>query len=726
MRLAKYFFVGLSQRIILFFVTSTLLSIFIMASIGYVKLYEVTSNNSLIRIHRAASASAALFSERFQSEFLTLKVEGNDHEVIYLKGDTADVSLSFRSDYDAVLKEIGAINQGAANLFKYNSESKAFDRFATTFRKPDGSMPPPMSIGLGHPAYDNIINGREHVGEVPVMGRLRLAHLLPILALDQSILGVLAVDVGWIDDLVKARNELRNQSLLIATLIFTLQVIFGILYLNRETHPLRVLTQYAIDLANRKNVGNVPYGDKHDEIGALAKGLKRVSVLQEKLNYSANFDVLTGLPNRNMFYDKLEDEMKKSDSSGLPVAVMLLDVDRFKEVNDKLGHAQGDLLLVEAARRITACVRETDTVARLGGDEFTVILSEMKDINSANHIAQNIIESLAVPFQLLEDEVFVSASLGITIYPTDTQSISGLFTNADQAMYLAKNSGSNGFCYFTGALQEAAQARLSLISDLRTALPGKQFALHYQPIVELATGKIYKAEALLRWQHPERGPVSPADFIPVAEEAGLIHEIGDWVFHEAIRELAHWRELFVPELQISVNVSPVQFRESQGSDRGSLEGFKKNWLNALNGLGLPGESVVFEVTEGVLLDEKTSVSEKLLTMRDAGIQVALDDFGTGYSSLSYLKKLNIDYLKIDQSFVQNLQNDTNDQALCEAIIVMAHKLGLKVIAEGVETEPQRDLLVGFGCDYAQGWLYSKALPADEFEVLLKEQGKVAQ
>jgi diguanylate cyclase (GGDEF)-like protein len=459
---------------------------------------------------------------------------------------------------------------------------------------------------------------------------------------------------------------------------------------------------------------------------AFIRDISEAKAAGDKISKLAFYDDLTGLPNRRMFYDKLEDEMKKSDSSGLPVAVMLLDVDRFKEVNDKLGHAQGDLLLVEAARRITACVRETDTVARLGGDEFTIILSEMKDVHRANYIAQNIIESLADPFQLLEDEVFVSASLGITFYPTDTQSISGLFTNADQAMYLAKNSGKNGFCYFTAALQEAAQTRLRLISDLRGALPGKQFALHYQPITELASGKIYKAEALLRWQHPERGLVSPAEFIPVAEETGFIHEMGDWVFHEAIRDLAHWRELFVPELQISVNVSPVQFREDKGNSRGSLKGFKENWLNQLDRLDLPGESVVFEITEGVFLDEKASAREKLLAMRDAGIQVALDDFGTGYSSLSYLKKFDIDYLKIDQSSVQNMENDANDQALCEAIIVMAHKLGLKVIAEGVETESQRDLLVGFGCEYAQGWLYSKALPADEFEVLLKEQGKGAQ
>ena len=462
--------------------------------------------------------------------------------------------------------------------------------------------------------------------------------------------------------------------------------------------------------------------DDEYAFSAFIRDISEAKSTEDKINKLAFYDDLTGLPNRRMFYDKLEDEMKRSDRSGLPVVLMLLDLDHFKEVNDALGHTQGDMLLVEVTRRITACVRKTDIVSRLGGDEFTIILSEMKDVTKATHIAQSITKSLAVPFQLLEETAVISCSLGLALYPNDAQTADGLITSADQAMYAAKDAGRNGFSYFTAALQEATHARQSLINDLRGALPGKQFAVHYQPIVELASGKIYKAEALLRWQHPERGPVSPKDLIPVAEETGLIHEIGDWVFHEAIRELAQWRELFVPEFQISVNVSPIQFRERQGSDRGSLKSFKKNWLNALNGLGLPGESVVFEITEGVLVDERASVTDKLLAMRDAGIQVALDDFGTGYSSLSYLKKFDIDYLKIDQSFVQNLENDSDNRALCEAIIVMAHKLGLKVIAEGVETKSQRDLLVGFGCDYAQGWLYSKALPADEFEVLLKEQG----
>ena len=430
----------------------------------------------------------------------------------------------------------------------------------------------------------------------------------------------------------------------------------------------------------------------------------------------ANFDSLTGLPNRRMFYNRLELEIKKTHRSGLPMALLLLDLDRFKEVNDNLGHAQGDLLLIEAAKRITECVRDSDTAARLGGDEFTVILSELKDINSVGRIAQIIIEKLAAPFHLLQESVYVSASIGITMYPEDAVDIDILIKNADQAMYLAKNSGRGRFSYFTASLQESAQSRLRLISDLRNALPEKQLMVHYQPIVALESGRIVKGEALLRWQHPERGMVSPMQFIPLAEESGLIHEIGDWVFHEVARELVNWKKVYASEFQISVNMSPVQLRQNTG-------GVELPWIALLKSMDLPGLNLSIEITEGLLLNAESTVTEKLLAFRDAGIQVALDDFGTGYSSLAYLKKFDIDYLKIDQVFVRNLESDSHDQALCEAIIVMAHKLGLKVIAEGVETEQQRDLLAAYGCDYAQGWLYSKAVSAKQFEVLLQQQEK---
>jgi len=459
-----------------------------------------------------------------------------------------------------------------------------------------------------------------------------------------------------------------------------------------------------------------------DDAGKLVSVIGIIQDITEKKEseeliwQQANFDTLTGLPNRRMFYDRLEQEIKKSHRSGLPMALMLLDLDRFKEVNDTLGHPQGDVLLVEAARRIAECVRESDTVARLGGDEFTVILSELKDVNSVERIAQKIIESLAAPFQLLQETAHVSASVGITLYPDDSQDVDVLIKNADQAMYLSKHLGRNRFSYFTKALQEAAQTRLRLLSDLRGALPGKQLAVYYQPIVDMATGKIYKAEALLRWQHPERGIVSPMQFIPMAEKLGLIHEIGDWVFREAARELKRWRDLFGPEFQVSLNVSPVQFRQHWADHASS-------WLSHLRAMDLPGQSLVIEITEGLLLNAEINVTEKLLAFRDVSVQVALDDFGTGYSSLSYLKKFDIDYLKIDQSFVRNLEEDQNDRTLCGAIIVMAHKLGLKVIAEGVETEQQRVLLAAYGCDYAQGWLYSKAVPSEQFELLLLEQVK---
>jgi diguanylate cyclase (GGDEF)-like protein/PAS domain S-box-containing protein len=433
----------------------------------------------------------------------------------------------------------------------------------------------------------------------------------------------------------------------------------------------------------------------------------------EKLIWQqANYDLLTGLPNRHLFQDRLARAIKKSHLSGLPMALLLLDLDRFKEVNDALGHAQGDVLLIEAARRIAACVRDSDTVARLGGDEFTVILSELEDASSAERVAQNIIEQLAAPFKLLQDLVFVPVSIGITLYPDDSEDIETLIKNADQAMYVAKNLGGNRFSHFTKDLQKAAETRLHMMRDLRNALAANQFEVFYQPIVEIATGKIYKAEALLRWRHPVHGMISPMQFIPLAEESGLIHEIGDWVFHEATRELASWRQQFVANFQISVNVSPVELKQNPGKIGAS-------WIRHLQTLGLPGQSLVIEITEGILLNAETSVTDKLHLFRDAGIEVSIDDFGTGYSSLSYLKKFDIDYLKIDQSFVRNLVDESNDKVLCEAIIVMAHKLGLKVVAEGVETQEQLDLLAAYGCDNAQGWLYSKAVTAQEFSALLR-------
>ncbi len=432
---------------------------------------------------------------------------------------------------------------------------------------------------------------------------------------------------------------------------------------------------------------------------------------EELIWRQANFDVLTKLPNRQMFYDRLDQDIKKASRAVRPLALMFIDLDQFKEINDTLGHDKGDILLGEVACRLTSCVRETDTVARLGGDEFTIILNELDDASSADRVAQDILQKLATPFQLGDEVVYISASIGITFYPEDATTIESLLKNADQAMYAAKNQGRNRCSYFTPSMQQMVIERMHIANDLHHALADNQFWVAYQPIVELATGLIHKAEALIRWEHPKKGLISPATFIPVAEDTRLIIEIGEWVFHQAAQQVKLWRELS-PTFQISVNKSPVQFHNEKQAHIA--------WYDYLAELGLPGHSIAVEITEGLLLDASPLVVDRLLEFRDAGIQVSLDDFGTGYSALSYLKKFDIDYIKIDQSFTRNLAVGSYDMVLCEAIIVMAHKLDIRVIAEGVETEEQKNLLIAAGCDYAQGYYFSRPVPAKEFDALLKK------
>lgn len=421
----------------------------------------------------------------------------------------------------------------------------------------------------------------------------------------------------------------------------------------------------------------------------------------------AHFDSLTGLPNRRMMRDRLTQALKNCRRDGATLALLFIDLDRFKEVNDTLGHDLGDVLLKEAARRIEACLRDGDTVARMGGDEFTVIVSDLQQVLDVEVVLHKLLATLNAVFQLGLEQVFISASIGVTVFPNDGAEIEDLLKNADQALYEAKGAGRNRYRFFTPALQQAARLRTQLTNDLRVALTEQQFRVVYQPIVELATGAIYKAEALVRWLHPTRGLISPAEFIPVAESSGLIVALGEWVFQQAADQVKAWRASLHPHFQISVNKSPVQFENPNAQ--------YLPWIEQLAVRGLGGDSIAVEITEGLLLSTADDVAEQLLSLRDDGIQVSLDDFGTGYSSLSYLQKFDIDFVKIDQSFVRGLVSGSTDQALCQAIIAMAHALGMKVIAEGVETVVQRDLLAQAGCDFAQGYWYSRPVPAAEFE-----------
>lgn len=422
----------------------------------------------------------------------------------------------------------------------------------------------------------------------------------------------------------------------------------------------------------------------------------------------ANIDTLTGLPNRHRLSDIFLDQLTRRGAA--PLALLLIDLDRFRSVNETLGHAIGDDLLREAARRIVARVPTAEVVSRLGSDEFVVLLSQGLARGELDAIANALLADMAQPYQLGDGSAHVSASIGITLYPQDGRDPSALRKCADLAVDAAKRLGGNTFHYYSNAMQESISRRMQLETDLHLALANQQLAVHYQPIVHIPSGKIRKAEALTRWQHPTLGPISPAEFIPIAEACGLIIRIGNWVFHQATMLAAQLRADHDVDFQISVNISPVQFRLNR-------DGWQ-HWAEHLASLNLPGQSVSVEITESLLMENKDEILDQLLFFRDMGMQVALDDFGTGYSSLAYLKKFDIDYLKIDRAFVQNISPHSSELSLCEAIVVMAHKLGLKVIAEGVETEEQCNMLRSIGCDYGQGFLFSRPIPADDFYALL--------
>lgn len=427
----------------------------------------------------------------------------------------------------------------------------------------------------------------------------------------------------------------------------------------------------------------------------------------------ATQDPLTELHNRRYFKERLQSLSLSAKREGEPFALLYLDLDRFKEINDIHGHQWGDHLLREVAKRLLQYIPNGAELARIGGDEFTILVPYGQSQLSLTELAKRILSGLEQPYYLNQDEVYISASIGITQAPFDSVEPSALLQYADEAMYSAKAAGRSCWCFFSFELHQQTIERQSLINDLRQALSHNELFLVYQPIVEMQDGRIRKFEALLRWRHPRRGMITPDIFIPIAEESGLISEIGDYVFKESIRRLADWRKQFSEHLIMSINISPYQLS--------APDKHMSDWFEFLHAQGVPGAAVSLEITENMLMHHTEVVSNQLLAFRDEGINVALDDFGTGYSALSYLNRLDIDFIKIDRSFVSELAEERMEKDLCEAIITMAHKLKLKVIAEGIETPAQAAILAKFGCDLGQGYLYAKPLLTEDAEALLRAQ-----
>jgi hemerythrin-like metal-binding protein/diguanylate cyclase (GGDEF)-like protein/PAS domain S-box-containing protein len=427
-----------------------------------------------------------------------------------------------------------------------------------------------------------------------------------------------------------------------------------------------------------------------------------------------NFDALTALPNRYMMTDRLTQYLASSLSdTHHMVALLILDLERLRDVNTVFGRQGGDALIRQMVERLENCLGVNSVLGRLGGGVFVVILHSVHDLQQVDRCTEGLLALFESPFIVNYENVFATGSIGITLAPDDGDDAETLFHNAEQAMYQAKNLGRNRHAYYATFMQQGAQIRTRMANELRHALTTGQLAVHYQPIVDLQSRQIVKAEALLRWQHPVHGAISPATFIPIAEECGLIVEIGNWVFREAATKAAIWRQT-VPNLQIGINKSPIQFKDECDQADADPHG----WFAFLAEFGIPGETVAIEITEGTLMGDQPKVLDLMLEMRRQGMSISLDDFGTGYSSLSYLQRFPIDFIKIDRSFVMHLTEGSSQFALCEAMIVMAHKLGIHVVAEGIETEEQNRLLADAGCDYGQGYLYSKAVDYETFSLLL--------
>jgi diguanylate cyclase (GGDEF)-like protein/PAS domain S-box-containing protein len=431
---------------------------------------------------------------------------------------------------------------------------------------------------------------------------------------------------------------------------------------------------------------------------------------EQHIQFLAHYDSLTRLPNRALFGDRLLQSLTQAKRNGKKVALLFLDLDRFKSVNDSLGHLSGDLLLQSVAARLQSCVREMDTMCRQGGDEFMVLLPEIERAEDAAHVATKIIAAMSLPHQVENTSLITTFSIGVSLYPDDAADSQSMVKNADAAMYHAKESGRNNFQFFTANMNAEASERLALEGDLRRALQQNELLLHYQPQLDNNSGKIIGMEALIRWQHPSKGLVPPAMFIPIAEECGLIVALGDWVLKTATTQNKQWQDAGLLSVPVAVNLSALQFHQKS---------FKESIARALRESGLAAGYLELEITEGVTVKNVETTIHLLGEIKQMGVLISIDDFGTGYSSLSYLKRFPIDKLKIDQSFVLDLCSDADDAAIVRTIIGMAHSLRLRVIAEGVETEQQLAFLKQNGCDEVQGYYFSRPLTPEDFVEFVK-------
>lgn len=712
MRFLSTVFGKFTTRITALVIAVVAVSMLIAVGLGYTKLMDVTETNASIRIDRAGRAASAIFTHALNGQFAVVRDQDGRPQAIRMSAGAAESALRYTPDLDQLLAEIGKTNQGAANLFKFDAASNGFDRIVTTFRKPDGSMPPPMSITAGHPAFADLAADRPFVGEVPVQGRMRLAYLMPIEAPAGSVAGALAVDVGFVDDLRLAEADLRM--LVAGTTIVVLLLVAGVgtIILRAELRPLHALAQFANDLAMNRKIGAVPYAERSDEIGDLAQGLGRVVEFQRRLSHVAYTDALTGLGNRSRYLEDLNFAIQSTRTGGDSWLMLLIDIDRFKDCNIAFGQAGGDGLLKQVGAAIGAVLGDAARISRLGADQFVVLLPQAPSDAQQAAICVVLLERLHQPFGLGATSVQLTASIGALAVDGTISSPDEAHLDADLALRQAKQDGGDRCVVFASEMYLVVQSQIKLEQMLREAIKLGAIDLHFQPQIDPRNNSLSGLEALARWTDETGRAVSPAEFIPVAEATGMIVELGALVLDKACAQARNWLDEGFAFKSISVNVSPMQLWHPD---------FEHTVRSALERYTLDGRHICLEVTESLFVDKaEGQVGLILGRLKKLGVSIALDDFGAGYSSLGYLNHLPFDQLKIDRSFVQNVARSDSSRQLLAGIISIGKGLGLFVVAEGAETAQEVASVSGLGCDAIQGYFYARPMPAAQIPAAVNQ------
>lgn len=676
-------------------------AILTVTSISYLDLRDATAKNIAVRLDRAASAAAALLERETNGALKTVHDESGS--LLHLRALPAPTpfNIGISDGYDALVEEIARINQGAANLFRFDETKNAFERVATSLRGPQGEYVRYVLLGAKHPSFATVREGRRYVGDSPVNGRVRHASLAPILDTNGRLLGLLAVDVGFVDDLWRETEDLQARHFSMALIALLLVASFGGLLFVRALRPLRAIAAYANSLAKGGNVGPVPYLGRRDEIGALASGMARVVEMRHRLETLAYRDLPTGCANTAGFKLALERawaERKRREKLGL----VLIGVDRFRSIVDAFGQQNGDLLLRKLAKRISQLAPKGSIVARVGPAEFAIASVSLSDDTDAVTLARSLIEALGCPVSLPRGELVTSTSVGIHHIEPDAD-IDEALRNAALALRKAKLDGRQRYVVYTPDLDSTLQRETLLVADLRSALAAGDLTVHFQPQIKIPAGTVLGVEALVRWTHPTLGPISPIEFIPIAEKFGLIVALGDFVLDEACRVAAAWTVAKVPFGRVSVNVSLTQLWD---------EDFVEKVSAALVRHRLASEVLCLEITEAVFMSDDIARIRTIFTrLRAMGVEISLDDFGTGYSSLAYLQGMPFTQLKIDKSFIRNVHLDARRARVLSGITDLARGLEFEIVAEGVETEEELEVVRGLGCDVVQGYFYAKPAPA---------------